>query len=364
MPARDFPRARSLALDRAAGLVLALTVLAAVLRFWRIGHQGFWYDEANTAQLVHLSPGNMLGLIPQSESTPPLYYCIAWVWARLFGYTEAPLRALSALVGVATVPVAYLTAAKLVSRRAGLIAAALTACSPILIWYSQEARSYELLVFLSSLSLLAFAYARESPTPRRMTLWVLAAALALATHYYALLAVVPQAVWLLALHRRVRSAQLGVLAAGLCGAGLIPLALTQTATGRSNWITSIPFGRRLGQVIPQFALSFEGPAHGVLQPLAVAILVLAVVLLVTRSRLHERRGALVAGGLALAGLLINLVLVAAGVDDLISRNLFALWMPAAVFVAGGLAAPDPDGRTAGRRGAVRRRRRHHGRGGA
>src|SRR5947209_5219021 len=81
----------------ATGAVVALTVLAAVLRFAWIGHQGFWFDEANTALLVHLSPGKMLGLIPQSESTPPLYYCLAWLWARLFGYGEAPLRSLSAV---------------------------------------------------------------------------------------------------------------------------------------------------------------------------------------------------------------------------------------------------------------------------
>ena len=114
-------------------------------------------------------------------------------------------------------PVAYAAAAKLIHRRAGVIAAALTACSPILIWYSQEARSYALLVLLSSLSLLAFAYARETPSPRRVTWWVIASALALATHYYALLIVVPEAVWLLVGHRRVRAVQVGVAIAGLCG---------------------------------------------------------------------------------------------------------------------------------------------------
>jgi uncharacterized membrane protein len=72
----------------------ALTILAAVLRFAGIGHQGFWFDEGNTALLVHFSPGQMLGLIPQSESTPPLYYCVAWIWARVFGFGEAPLRSL------------------------------------------------------------------------------------------------------------------------------------------------------------------------------------------------------------------------------------------------------------------------------
>jgi 4-amino-4-deoxy-L-arabinose transferase-like glycosyltransferase len=331
-------RARSWLLSRDATIVLCFTVLAAVLRFWRIGHQGFWFDEANTALLVHFSPGSMLGLIPQSESTPPLYYCVAWVWARVFGYTEAPLRSLSAVVGVATVPVAYGAAAQLTARRAGLIAAALTACNPLLIWYSQEARSYSMLVFLSSASLLAFAYARKSPTRRRMAIWVFAAALALGTHYYALLAVVPQAVWLLALHRRTRAAQVGVAIAGLCGAALIPLAISQNGTGRANWISTVPLSRRIGQVVPQFVASFEGPAHGVLEPLAIGIVVLALVLLATRAVPLERRGALVAGGLALGGLVLNLLLIAVGVDDLITRNLLALWMPAAVLVAAGLAA--------------------------
>ena len=85
----------------------------------------------------------MLGLIPQTESTPPLYYCVAWVWARVFGYGETGLRSLSAVCGVLLVPVVYAAGAKLISRRAGVIAAAFATCSPLLIWYSQEARSYE-----------------------------------------------------------------------------------------------------------------------------------------------------------------------------------------------------------------------------
>ena len=76
----------SRALAGATATVAALTLLGAALRFTRLGAQGFWFDEGNTALLVHLSPGRMLGLIPQSESTPPLYYCVAWVWARVFGF--------------------------------------------------------------------------------------------------------------------------------------------------------------------------------------------------------------------------------------------------------------------------------------
>ena len=62
--------------------VCGLTVLGAIIRFYGLGHQGLWFDEANTLELVHYSPGKMLGLIPHSESTPPLYYMVAWIWVR------------------------------------------------------------------------------------------------------------------------------------------------------------------------------------------------------------------------------------------------------------------------------------------
>src|SRR5204862_8087269 len=142
------PGARSWPFATATWAVAALTVLGAALRFTRLGHQGYWFDEGNTVLLVHLSPGRMLGLIPQSESTPPLYYCVAWVWARAFGFGEAGLRSLSAIAGVLAVAVAYGAAAKMISKRAGVIAAALAAFSPLLLWYSPEAPAYELVVLL------------------------------------------------------------------------------------------------------------------------------------------------------------------------------------------------------------------------
>jgi 4-amino-4-deoxy-L-arabinose transferase-like glycosyltransferase len=325
--------------DRTAILtVAAFTILAAVLRFVGIGHQGFWFDEGNTALLVHFSPGRMLGLIPQSESTPPLYYCVAWVWARVFGYGEAGLRSLSALAGVATVPVAYRAARKLISERAGLIAAAMTACNPFLIWYSQEARSYSLLVLLTSFALLAFAYARATPTARALLVWVIASGLALGTHYYALLAIVPQAIWLLASHRRRRPVQIAVGVVGVCGLALIPLAVSQNGTGHASWIGHIAIGPRLGQIFPQFVIGTGSPAYDVLEPLGAAMVVIGLVLLALRSDPSERHGALAAGALAVGGLLLNLVLVAGGIDDLITRNVIVLWLPAAIAVAGGLGA--------------------------
>jgi hypothetical protein len=72
--------------------------------------------------------------------------------------------------------------------------------------------------------------------------------------------------------------------------------------------------------------------------LAEAAALVALVLLFTRSDRLERRGALIAGSIAVGGFVLNLLLIAGGIDDLITRNVITLWMPAVVAVAGGLAA--------------------------
>jgi hypothetical protein len=89
-------------------------------------------------------------------------------------------------------------------------------------------------------------------------------------------------------------------------------------------------------VIPQFLIGFGAPAYRLLEPLAVVIAGLALVLLATRSRRGERHGVTLAG-LALAGFGLDLALVAVGIDDLLTRNVIVLWMPAALLLATGLA---------------------------
>lgn len=323
--------------EQTALIVVGLTVVAAALRFARIGHQSFWYDEAFTVLLVHHSPGEMLGLVPQTELTPPLYYCLAWPWARIFGFGEVGLRSLSAVAGVATVPVMFGAATKLISRRVGLIAAGLVACNPLLIWYSQEARSYALLVLLATLSLLAFAHARSpEPTPRQLGAWMLVAGLTLATHYYGALAVVPEGLWLLWVHRRDRRVLVAVVAVGAFGLVLLPIALSQSP--QASWIAGWPLDQRLSQIAPQYLLGTGAPARTWLKLAGGAGVLLAAVMLALRADACERRGALVAGALAGSGLLLSLLLIVAGVDELITRNVIVVLIPLIVLVASGLGA--------------------------
>jgi hypothetical protein len=50
---------------------------------------------------------------------------------------------------------------------------------------------------------------------------------------------------------------------------------------------------------------------------------------------------MLAGGIALGGFVLNLLIVAVGIDDLLTRNLIALWVPAAIVVAAGFGIGRP-----------------------
>ncbi|HWE59011.1 MAG TPA: glycosyltransferase family 39 protein [Solirubrobacteraceae bacterium] len=317
--------------------VVALTVLAAALRLYGIGHQSLWFDEAYTVMLVKLPLARMLSTIPKTESTPYVYYILAWVWTHIFGRGAADLRALSALFGTAVVPVAYLATERLLeNRRTALCVAALASVSPLLIWYSQEARAYELLVLTAACTLLAFAYARERPTRRRLAAWALASAIALVSHYDAALVVVPEAVSLLAQHRRRRDPWLAVGFVAACGGALLPLLIAQSNAGNASWIKKAPLNDRLGQILPQFLLGTGSHGYVELTWVGFVLGAAGLVLLAKRASSAERTRALGVAAITLGGFAVVMLVDAAGSDTLLTRNLLALWLPLVILVAAGL----------------------------
>src|SRR5687767_10491897 len=124
--------------------VLLIVLGGAVIRFTTLDSQGFWIDEHVQIRTVSQPGSELLPTILDAETQPPLYLVIAKAWQAVFGLGEVGIRSLSAVAGIATIPVVYAAGRLLGSPRAGLIAAALTAASPFMIWYSQEARPYAL----------------------------------------------------------------------------------------------------------------------------------------------------------------------------------------------------------------------------
>jgi hypothetical protein len=325
--------------------VAGLTAAGAAIRFAPLGVQSFHHDEVITVmRVIPGSFGHMLHEVEVSESNPPLYYVLAWGWARAFGRDEWGIRSLSALLGTLTVALGYPIGRQLAGRRVGLILAGLLAFNPMLIWYSQEARSYALLVFFGALSFLFFLRALDSGRGRELALWALASALALGSHYFAFFAVGIEAAWLaVALRHRWKALLPALAAVGAAGAALLPLIAAQTNPNHIGWIEESALGERFFQTGVSFLIGETGHViaepprvhYAVLPALGVGLAALALLALGTR---RERRGGAIAlvvglGVLALAG-----AAALVGKDYVVERNLLPALVPLAAVVALGLGA--------------------------
>jgi 4-amino-4-deoxy-L-arabinose transferase-like glycosyltransferase len=169
-PTPDGSARRSRSLFLFTGLLLVLG--AAALRFYHIGTQSLWVDEGFTLQYADTkSLAATMGLIlgaNGSERFSPLYLAFLHGVIRVWGTSEFALRAFSAICGVAAVVAVIGAATAFFDRRTALLAGALMAASSFAVWYSQEARSYSLMILLVSLQLGAVGRllhsARRDPT--------------------------------------------------------------------------------------------------------------------------------------------------------------------------------------------------------
>jgi uncharacterized membrane protein len=317
----------------------ALVVLAAVIRIVVIDNQSIWMDEALTAYETRIPFGAMIHVVLHVETTPPLYFVAIWFWAHVFGSGDVALRSLSALAGVALVPIAYLSARELISRSAGVIAAAFVALNPFLIWYSQEARAYMLLAALSGASFLWFVRARRDPSRRTVTWWAVFSSLAIMTHFFAGFLVAPEAAWLLWVSR-TRLTAVAVAVVGAVQVAMLPFALVDTSHG-TYWVGQVSRTGRLSQAISEWGVSILYRRTTVRQGLLAGVLVVAVVvlLLTLRGDRRTRKGAIVAGAIAAFIWIAPLVLGLLGQDYFLSRNVIPAVVPVAVVLAAACVLP-------------------------
>jgi uncharacterized membrane protein len=142
--------------------MLLILAVGFALRFYHIGEQSLWIDEAemySKAALPDLRSviGPVLGY-----AEPPLYVGLLHFWLKL-GDTDTNLRLLSVLFGVGTIYLFYELFTVMFNQTVGIWSAVLLAINPVHVWYSQEARMYALLLFLFTLSTLFLWKAIENP---------------------------------------------------------------------------------------------------------------------------------------------------------------------------------------------------------
>lgn len=163
-------------------------ILALAPRLIGLDARPFWLDEVFTLQRVSLSPSALVQDSFYNHHMPAFFLLLAPLVA--LGHPEYWLRLPSALFGALDVSLVFVIGTQVASQRAGGLAALVLGLSPAALAYSQEARSYTLVMALILVSLwgliglvqnvqAAALPLRGSPVWRAWAAFILGAALAL-----------------------------------------------------------------------------------------------------------------------------------------------------------------------------------------
>ncbi|PSB21092.1 hypothetical protein C7B61_01655 [filamentous cyanobacterium CCP1] len=181
--------------------LLSIVILATLLRFYQLGEESLWVDEFHS-----LRAAEELKL-----HFRVLYFAFLRVW-MLFGTSDAWLRSLSVLFGIACIFVTYQLGYRLVGRSTGLLSAFVIAVSPLFIRHSQEVRFYMLSTFLTMVGTLALVYALEKLTIASVGGWIIARLLAIYATPINILLLLPDVILALFRFRHQRRVMIGVIA--------------------------------------------------------------------------------------------------------------------------------------------------------
>lgn len=228
-------------ISRSTAALLLIVLLGAGLRLYAIGESSFWVDEfcsvecATGRDLAHVelpagvwidNPPHLTSLEGarpwwsiwthmRLDNHPPLYFILLRWWMMLGWTSDAQLRALSILPGLAAIGLLYDAVRTLHGKRAGLWAALLLALGNPAIHFSQETRNYSLLLAMGLMSCAAMArISRHGPSAGRATALIAGVVGMLLSHYFAIAGLAALGLYaLLALRGKARWWTIGALSA-------------------------------------------------------------------------------------------------------------------------------------------------------
>ena len=163
--------------------MLAIVVVASVLRLHGLDRTSIWNDEAASWNMARHPFWTMISE-QSGDNNPPLFDIILYAMIHLFGDSETILRLPSAILGIANVYLLYRLGTVLWDRLTGVFAAALLTVSGFHLWYSQEARMYALFAAMATAFALASVLFVTAPGRTRAVVCGIAGVALLYSHTY------------------------------------------------------------------------------------------------------------------------------------------------------------------------------------
>lgn len=160
------------------GTLAVITLIAAGLRFYKLGEWSFWYDEIFTLRSIGVLEGTSFTSLTLSKS---LIYLVV----SNFGVTEWFSRLIPALMGIATIPILYFPVKAIFNAPTALLSSLLLTISTWHLYWSQNARFYTTILLFFSLGLFAFYYFIERDRPEYLIIFMVLLGLAVKERLFA-----------------------------------------------------------------------------------------------------------------------------------------------------------------------------------
>ena len=255
LPGIESPRGATLSAAPWTILVAAaIAVFYLVTSIYISAHRLYWFDEIFIVRIAKFpSIATMWrALTSAADTMPPGYHLMMRVWCHLFGYSEVATRLPSAIAMAVGLLITFDCARRLTDGLNGLIALSLLTCS-LLPYYGYEARPYAFFFMLSALAFWIYSCTDADGKLSAISFGV-ALGLAVTMHYYAVLNIVPYAIWELSRWKPWRRPSLKLIA-GVAGIALPMLIMLPPAMAFSRQFGSNfwahPSFYELKNVIPE-----------------------------------------------------------------------------------------------------------------
>ena len=217
----------------------AVIALGAVLRLIALGHKSFWLDEIASVAIARLPRAAFWTMLWHEEGNMALYYVLLRPWLH-FGVAEAGVRMLSALLGIASIPLMYVLARRLTGETVARLSTLFIALNACAVAVSQEARGYSLLIVGVLLSTYLLVCLIERPSFAMAFAYGVVTGLVVYCHYFGLFVPAAQAISVVALPRSQRPRKQLALAAGIVTFAALPVLwmIQIQPIGHITWVKS------------------------------------------------------------------------------------------------------------------------------
>ena len=223
-------------------VLLALVLTAFALRVDHLDFQSLWRDEVDAITFATRALPKVLSTFAKPRENGPLYFLLLRPWIALTGDSEFSVRFFSLAFGILAIPLAHALGRRWLSPLGSILGALLMTFSPYLIWYSQEAKMYTLITFLTMFSLYLYMEALSRGRWPYWTAYVMVTSFCLYTHILAALIIPLEFILFVVWWPRHRARlKPWLVAIGCVTLPYVPLALWEVPLLLSTYTTGHPF---------------------------------------------------------------------------------------------------------------------------